>query len=97
MYDEVRPIEWNVLELQDENAGLRRGDAFEEAKKWYDHAFAGAPSEVYPAPDRNAQPSEMELVSRSIDVSQESMRARLIDCGVQDYVDLAHEFLAQER
>lgn len=77
LYDgvDVRPMQWNVLELQDENAGLRRGDAFEEAKKWYDHAFAGAPSEVYPAPDRNAQFSEMELISRSIDVSQESMRS----------------------
>ena len=29
-------------------------------------------------------------------LSEEAL-ARLIDCGVQDYVDLAHEFLAQER
>jgi surfactin family lipopeptide synthetase A len=73
--EDVSPEDWNAFELCDENNQLCKGKSFENAKNWYAKEFVGAPSSLYPKPDRNGAEPQMQLVSRQLNVSPEKLKA----------------------
>ena len=71
----VQAEDWNAFELCDENSRLCRGKVYEEAKTWYAAELTGAPSSLYPKPDKNGSEPQMQLVSQKLDVAPDKLKA----------------------